>query len=144
MHFGTVVFPLIAQNGVEERHFYDINNGITESGRLKEQRWLSESSPELNVEINTGKTKYKPAAAISLPKTHVPVLFSLKKKRKVTVSAQFSEELKGKELSGVLCGGNSGNLPTPSTQLKYFPLFSLAPLIKYWIYLPCQCSGFMS
>jgi hypothetical protein len=38
MHFGTVVFPLIAQNGVGERHFYDINNGITESGRLKEQR----------------------------------------------------------------------------------------------------------
>lgn len=115
MHFGTVVFPLIAQNGVEERHFYDINNGITESGRLKEQRWLSESSPELNVEINTGKTKYKPAAAISMPKTHVPVLFSFKKKkRKVTVSAQFSEELKGK-LSGVLCvGGILATSPHPA------------------------------
>lgn len=64
------------------------------------------------MEINTGKTKYKPAAAISLPKTHVSVLFSLKKKKKVTVSAQFSEELKEKELSEVL---------SPQHPVKIFP-----------------------
>lgn len=29
-------FPLIAQNSKEESNFHDINNGITESGHLKE------------------------------------------------------------------------------------------------------------
>lgn len=114
MHFGTVFFPLIVQNGGKERHFYDINNGITESGRLKEQRWLSESRAELNVEINTSKTKYKLTAAISLPKTHVPVLFSFKREEKKTGSAQSSDELKGKELSGVL---RETSLPLPPASI---------------------------
>lgn len=51
--FWNCGFPLIAQNSVEESHFHNINNGITESGHLKERRWLSESGLDLNVEINT-------------------------------------------------------------------------------------------
>lgn len=34
--FWNCSFPLRAQNRVEERHFYNINNRITESGHLKE------------------------------------------------------------------------------------------------------------
>lgn len=51
--FWNCGFPLIAQNSGEESHFHNINNGITESGHLKERRWLSEGSVNLNVEINS-------------------------------------------------------------------------------------------
>lgn len=33
--FWNCGFPLIAQNSVEESHFHNINNGITESGLMK-------------------------------------------------------------------------------------------------------------
>lgn len=35
--FWNCGFPLIAPNSVEESHFHNINNGITESGHLKER-----------------------------------------------------------------------------------------------------------
>ena len=78
--FWNCGFPLIAQNSVEESYFHNINNGITESGHLKERRWLSESSVDLTVEINTEQNEAQTLCSYLMAWNTRPLPFSFWKR----------------------------------------------------------------